>query len=289
MHIAGGADDPLAALRAIRGAEPTATIVLKRGPMGCVVFPGAIPDALEDGDQGAGLPDRGLQRARRRRRLHGRLPARLAARRAARDLLRLRQCLRRLRGVAAPLLARISDLDRAAAAFSSTARPITRCATTRRSTTSIGRRRAGREPETLMALAIDHRAQLEKIADEAGAPRERINALQAARGRGGGAGSRPGGRASACCSTASYGREALFRAAEHGFWIGRPVEQPGSRPLDFEFGGSSAPSSIEWPLTPHDQVPVLLPSRRRAGAEGASRSASCCASTTRRGGSTASC
>ena len=35
-----------------------------------------------------------------------------------------------------------------------------------------------------------------------------------------------------------YGREALFRADEHGFWIGRPVEEPGSRPLDFEFGGS---------------------------------------------------
>ena len=31
------------------------------------------------------------------------------------------------------------------------------------------------QPETLFALAIDHRAQLEKIADEAGAPRERIN------------------------------------------------------------------------------------------------------------------
>ncbi len=40
----------------------------------------------------------------------------------------------------------------------------------------------------------------------------------------------------------TYGREALFRAADHPFWIGRPVELPGSRPLDFEGGGDRAAS-----------------------------------------------
>ena len=45
-----------------------------------------------------------------------------------------------------------------------------------------------------------------------------------------------------------YGREALFRAADHNFWIGRPVEEPGSRPLDFEFGGSLGAKLIEWPI-----------------------------------------
>jgi 5-dehydro-2-deoxygluconokinase len=45
------------------------------------------------------------------------------------------------------------------------------------------------------------------------------------------------------------GREALYRAAGTGLWIGRPVEWPGSRPLTLEpeigpdFGGLS-----EWPL-----------------------------------------
>jgi 5-dehydro-2-deoxygluconokinase len=39
--IAGGADDPLAALRAVR-ALSQAALALKRGPMGCVVFPGAV-------------------------------------------------------------------------------------------------------------------------------------------------------------------------------------------------------------------------------------------------------
>jgi len=34
------------------------------------------------------------------------------------------------------------------------------------------------EPPSIMALAIDHRAQMEKIADDAGAPRERISAFK---------------------------------------------------------------------------------------------------------------
>jgi 5-dehydro-2-deoxygluconokinase len=46
----------------------------------------------------------------------------------------------------------------------------------------------------------------------------------------------------------TYGRDALFGAADHGLWIGRPVEEPGSRPLDFEGGGSLAGRLIEWPL-----------------------------------------
>ncbi|MCC2650178.1 MAG: 5-dehydro-2-deoxygluconokinase, partial [Microvirga sp.] len=46
----------------------------------------------------------------------------------------------------------------------------------------------------------------------------------------------------------TYGREALFRAADHPFWIGRPVELPGSRPLDFEGGGSLGAKLVEWPV-----------------------------------------
>jgi 5-dehydro-2-deoxygluconokinase len=55
VHIAGGAEDTLTALRGIRSLSG-ATIVLKRGPMGCVVFPGAIPAHIEDGIVGKGFP-----------------------------------------------------------------------------------------------------------------------------------------------------------------------------------------------------------------------------------------
>jgi 5-dehydro-2-deoxygluconokinase len=99
-----------------------------------------------------------------------------------------------------------------------------------------------------MALAIDHRAQLEKIADDAGSPRERIGAfkLLAVEAAARVAQGRPG---FGMLLDGKYGREALFRADALGFWIGRPVEQPGSRPLDFEDGGSLGAKLVEWPLS----------------------------------------
>ena len=90
MMIAGGADDPLAALKAVR-AVSQATLVLKRGPMGCVVVPGAIPVSLEDGIKGPGFPVEVYNVARRGRCLHVRVSAGLVARGAARDLLRVPQ------------------------------------------------------------------------------------------------------------------------------------------------------------------------------------------------------
>lgn len=56
LHIAGGSEDTLAALRAIRTLAPAALIVCKRGPMGCVAFPGAIPADIGDGVRGPGFP-----------------------------------------------------------------------------------------------------------------------------------------------------------------------------------------------------------------------------------------
>jgi 5-dehydro-2-deoxygluconokinase len=102
------------------------------------------------------------------------------------------------------------------------------------------------EADHLYALAIDHRSQLEAIADKVGASRDRIPhlkrlavdaAAKVAQGRAG----------FGMLLDGTYGREALFRAEDHRFWIGRPVELPGSRPLDFEGGGSIGAKLIEWP------------------------------------------
>jgi 5-dehydro-2-deoxygluconokinase len=103
------------------------------------------------------------------------------------------------------------------------------------------------EAPTIMALAIDHRAQLEKIADAAGSHRERISdfKLLAVEAAAKVAAGRPG---YGMLLDGKYGREALFRAVDHGFWIGRPVEEPGSRPLEFESGGSLGAKLVEWPI-----------------------------------------
>ncbi len=90
MMIAGGADDPLSALKAVRAASASDAGAEER-PDGLRRLSRADSFFARRGDQGPGVSGRGLQRARRRGRLHVGLPARLAQGRAARNLLRLRQ------------------------------------------------------------------------------------------------------------------------------------------------------------------------------------------------------
>ena len=42
------------------------------------------------------------------------------------------------------------------------------------------------------------------------------------------------------------GRDALYAAAGQGLWIGRPVEVPGSRPLELELGSDLGTDLAEW-------------------------------------------
>ncbi len=56
IMIATGADSVLASLKLIRKTISAATIVLKRGAMGCIVYDGPISDDLEDGIVGKGFP-----------------------------------------------------------------------------------------------------------------------------------------------------------------------------------------------------------------------------------------
>jgi 5-dehydro-2-deoxygluconokinase len=245
IMIAGGVDEPLAALKAVR-ERSGATIVMKRGPMGCVVFPGVIPDSIEKGVKGPGFPvevynvlgagdafmsgflrgwlrDEPLETCCAYANAGGAFAvSRLLCSAEYPTWAELRQFLDR--GSPHRVLRRDEDLNHV------------HWATTRRA-----------EPPGVMALAIDHRAQLEKVADEAGVPRERIAAFKrlAVDAAAKVAAGRPG---YGMLLDGKYGREALFRAADHNFWIGRPVEEPGSRPLDFEFGGSLGAKLVEWPI-----------------------------------------
>ena len=245
MMIAGGADEPLGALRAVRAVSP-ATLVLKRGPMGCVVFPGAIPLTLEDGIRGPGFPVEvynvlgagdAFMSGFLRGWLRGEALETCCAFANANGAFAVS---RLLCSVEYPTWAELSRfLQRGSfhrALRHDEALNHIHWATTRRL-----------QPPTIMALAIDHRAQLEKIADDARAPRERIGdfKLLAVEAAAKVAAGRPG---YGMLLDGKYGREALFRAIDHEFWIGRPVEEPGSRPLDFEFGGSLAAKLKEWPV-----------------------------------------
>lgn len=246
LMIAGGVEAPLAAVARIREMTD-ATIVLKQGPMGCVVFQGPIPDDVEDGVRGPGFPvdvyntlgaGDGFMGGFLRGWMRGE-PVETCARWAnacgALAVSRL-LCspeyptfdeLQFFLGRNSPTRALRHDAELNHVHWAETRRP---------------------QPETLMALAIDHRAQLEAVADRAGAPRERIADFKslAVKATAQVAGERPG---FGMLIDGTHGTRALHEAADHPFWIGRPVEQPGSRPLEFEGGGDLGAHLIEWPVT----------------------------------------
>jgi 5-dehydro-2-deoxygluconokinase len=215
--------------------------------MGCVVFPGAIPDRIEDGIVGKGFPIEvhnvlGAGDAFMAGFLRGWLrgePLETAATWA--NACGAFAVSRLLCSPEYPTWEELSYFLKHGSPHHALRKDLTlnhiHWATTRR-----------QQPESLMALAIDHRVQLEAIADRVGAPRPRLNpfkvlAVEAASKVAGG---RPG---YGMLLDETYGREASFAAAKHPFWLGRPVEQPGSRPLRFEFDQDIGGRLAEWPVT----------------------------------------
>ena len=252
LMIAGGVEEPLAAIRAIRSLSPTALIVCKRGPMGCVVFDAAIPPSIDDGIKGPGFPVEvynvlGAGDAFMSGFLRGYLRQEPVA-----------TCCAYANACGAFAVSRLLCSAEYATwaelqyflkhgASSRALRHDTSLNALHWATTRDARSPVSAHPDSIMAFAIDHRMQLEAMADEAGTPRERICDLKllAVEAANRIAAGRPG---FGMLIDGTYGREALFRASELPFWIGRPVEQPGSRPLDFEGGGSLAAKLVEWPI-----------------------------------------
>jgi 5-dehydro-2-deoxygluconokinase len=101
----------------------------------------------------------------------------------------------------------------------------------------------------LNVMAFDHRSQFYELAREAGADEARIAPLkrllvraaeQVERGRSlhGKVGVLIDGR---------HGEAALHEATGRGWWVGRPVELPGSRPLRFDGTASLGSQLAHWP------------------------------------------
>ncbi|MBA3042970.1 MAG: 5-dehydro-2-deoxygluconokinase [Alphaproteobacteria bacterium] len=253
FHIAGGTTDTVEALKAVRRVSDAA-LVCKRGAMGAVVFEGAIPDSLDEGQAGEGFPIEVFNVL------------------GAGDGFMSGLLKGWLTGEDWPTSLKFAN---ACGAFAVSRHGCTPAYPSWEELqyffrTGI-RNKALRKDEALeqvhwstnrkgdwskmRVFAFDHRMQLEAMADEAGVARERIGAfktlcLKAALDVAGGA----PGYGILCDSR--LGRDALYAASGSGLWIGRPVEWPGSRPLVLEpeigpdFGGL-----VEWPL--EDVVKVL--------------------------------
>jgi 5-dehydro-2-deoxygluconokinase len=246
VHAAGGSEDTLEALRRIR-ALSKAVIVLKRGPMGCVVYPEAIPAQIGEGIVGKGFPIEvynvlGAGDAF----LSGFLRGYLRGEPHATSATWANACgafaVSRL--LCSPEIPTWEELQYFLR-YGSKHRALRKdeainhihWATTRRA-----------QPAQLLALAIDHRKQLEEIADQAGAPHERIAPFKqlAIKAIGKVSGGRPG---FGTLLDDTYGRQAMFDAAKLDLWVARPLELPASRPLQFEFTQDVGARLTEWPVT----------------------------------------
>ncbi len=241
IMIASGADSVPAALRAIR-AVTAATIVLKRGAMGCIVYDREIPEDLEQGVVGRGFPIEiynvlGAGDAFMSGFLRGWLRDEPASTCATWANACGAFAVSRL--LCAPEYPSWTEL-RAFLEHGSPHRALRLDETLNHLHWATTRRR---QYPKVMALAVDHRSQLEAIAGE---QHERIPAFKvlAVRAAAEVAGGRPG---FGMLLDDRYGRLALFEAPNN-FWIGRPLEQPGSRPLQFEFSQDVGSRLIEWPV-----------------------------------------
>jgi 5-dehydro-2-deoxygluconokinase len=103
--------------------------------------------------------------------------------------------------------------------------------------------------DDLAVLAFDHRAQFKDLAREAGAAESRIPELKSLLVRATAETEESLGLQGhvGVLLDDTYGEDALFAASGRGWWVGRPVEVPGSRPLQFEGGRSIGSRLIGWP------------------------------------------
>ncbi len=245
LHIAGGTTDTLEAVRQLRAIAPATLIVVKRGPMGSVAFPGAIPDDIEKGVVGPGFPVEVYN-------VLGAGDAFMAG--FLRGYLRdepLEQCLRYAnacgafavsRHGCAPAVPTWTELSfflehgsRERALRKDVLLEHIHRATTRT-----------RDWPRLLAFAVDHRSQFGELAERHGRGAEDIArfkqlALDAALRAAGG---RPD---FGILLDDRYGEDALARTTDGEYWVGRPIEAPGSIPLAFDGGRDVGTRIREWP------------------------------------------
>ena len=254
-HIAGGTTDTIAALKAAR-AITDATLVCKRGPLGCVVFDGAI------GDWGDGIasPVREIEVFNVLGAGDGFMSGFLSG--WLRDApladcalyANISGALAVSRHGCAPSYPSQTELrhmvetgsEQFALRKDQTLEQI-HWATTRR-----------RRFDELLAFAFDHRSQFSDMAAANGRSDADVDhfkslALAAVTDL---AQEREG---LGILVDDRLGRTALHAASGHDLWIGRPIEQSGVFPLAFEEGPDLGSRLAEWPV--NHCVKVLAPLR----------------------------
>ncbi|MCL6331955.1 5-dehydro-2-deoxygluconokinase [Pectobacterium carotovorum subsp. carotovorum] len=247
FHIAGGSTDTLQALRTVR-QYTQAELVCKRGALGCSVFSDAIPDHLDKGITIEGVrvdvlnvlgAGDAFMSGLLRGYLNGEGWEKACAYANACGALVVS------RHGCAPAMPSKIELDNYLARAASVPRPDLdeelnhlHRVTTRR-----------KQWHELCVIAFDHRSQLEEMALNCGTEISRIPALKKLILRASyDAAQHAGleGKAGLLCD-GTFGQDALNDITGKGWWIGRPIELPGSRPLMMERGNIGS-QLVSWPL-----------------------------------------
>ncbi|MFZ0500151.1 MAG: 5-dehydro-2-deoxygluconokinase, partial [Steroidobacteraceae bacterium] len=243
FHVLGGSTDTISALQSVR-ALTTATLVCKLGADGCVAFEGAIGTRLDSGVNAPGFDVEvfnilGAGDAFMSGFLRGWLSA-----------LPIETCCRYgnacgaivvSRHGCAPAMPTWTELSMFLdAKWPRRLRESEELEHVHWATTRAPR------PAELLVLAMDHRGPLEALAAELDAEESTLEAFKAlaidAVDR-------------VACGDARFGilldgrfgRQGLERAADHPYWIGRPIEQSGSRPLAFDGAADVGSTLRTWP------------------------------------------
>lgn len=246
--IAGGvAQDLMGSLRAVR-ALSAATLVVKRGALGCTVIEGAIPAQIDDaptfqGERVEVLNVLGAGDAF----LAGLLASLLQGKDWAASTRVANACgaivvSRHACSAAMPTPAELEhwfggsrnpqvDADQALAQLHrvSVARP---------------------QWSDLCVMAFDHRSQFLDLARACQAAESRIPVLKKLLVRAAEQVERSHhlqGQTGVLIDGGDYGRDALASATGRGWWVGRPVELPGSRPLRFDGTRTIGTALTHWP------------------------------------------
>jgi 5-dehydro-2-deoxygluconokinase len=245
LCILGGSEQLIAAIQNIR-ANTTATLICKRGARGCVAFASDIPDDIESGlvvpgfkinvlnVLGAGdafmggflsgwLRDETLEECCRMGNACGAIVvSRHGCAPAMPTWAELQSILRNAGEL--PTESFIRQLDHV------------HWASTR-----------ARDYPELMVLAMDHRSQFEDPRNFGAPDKERIANFKTLGLRALHAAARQSPRFGVLLD-GRYGFEALSESADLPYWVGRPIEIPQSRPLEFEGSADVAVELSSWPL-----------------------------------------
>lgn len=244
VHILGGSTDTIAALRAIR-EKSTALLVCKRGPQGCVAFPDAIPDRLDQGVVGQGFSVEvfnvlGAGDAFMAGFLRGWLRNEPLS--TACSYANACGAIVVSRHGCSPAMPTWEELQQFLA---DEARPFRLRDDAALEQTHWATTRSGDWPR-LTVLAMDHRSQFEALCERTGADPARIPAFKALALKAVDRLAR-GDASFGVLLDGRFGMRGLEAAAEHPYWIGRPIEWPGSCPLEFESSADVATELATWP------------------------------------------